>query len=221
VIYDVRGRDEIDQVELIQDGAIVHRSFAQDSVSAPDAHKGPFQVRLEWGWGPWGALALERIADWRMALRIENGRLRRIFPCLQSGPFDENRRHRFKRTGESGLEIVSYTSRKQAYRENPNQSVVLELDGGPDMSIRLDLASPREASVTVGFEELFRGSVNRQVGPFPEESWQWHRLLPLATSSIADRATIDVPSRRSYVYLRVKQRNGHMAWASPVFINYR
>lgn len=221
VSYAVRGRDEIDQVELIQDGRIVHRSFAREAVNAADALRAPFQVRLEWGWGPWGALALDRICDWRFDVTVENGRLRRIFPCLQSGPFDENRRHRFVREGDQNVQVTSYTSRKQAYRENPNQSVVLELEGGADLKIRLDFAAPRVSSTTVGFDEIFRGSVNRQVGPFPQESWQWHRILPLAASSVADHVSIDVPAARSYAYLRVKQRNGHMAWASPVFINYR
>ena len=49
----------------------------------------PLQLRLEWGWGPWGDLALERTCDWRMSLDVAGGRLLRHFPCLQSGPFDE------------------------------------------------------------------------------------------------------------------------------------
>ena len=32
---------------------------------------------------------------------------------------------------------------------------------------------------------------------------------------------LDVPVDKSYVYLRARQKNGHMAWASPVFLNYR
>ena len=221
VVYDVRGRDEIDQVELVQDGRVIHRGFAREQVSAADALRRAFQIRLEWGWGPWGALSLDRIADWRFDVKVENGRLHRVFPCLQSGPFDENRRHRFVRDSENSVQVTSYTSRKQAYRENPNQSVVLELEGGSNLAIRLDFTALRASSTTVGFDELFAGSVNRQVGPFPEESWQWHRILPLAASALADRVKVDVPTDRSYVYLRVKQRNGHMAWASPVFINYR
>ena len=28
-----------------------------------------------------------------------------------------------------------------------------------------------------------------------------------------------VPATRSHVYLRVRQKNGHMAWASPIFLS--
>jgi len=33
--------------------------------------------------------------------------------------------------------------------------------------------------------------------------------------------TLAVPKGRSHVYLRVKQKNGQMAWMSPVFLNHR
>src|SRR5690606_38707113 len=52
--FRVEGRDELDVVELIQDGRIVHRAFADDAV--PTSFEQPVQLRLEWGWGPWGAL---------------------------------------------------------------------------------------------------------------------------------------------------------------------
>ena len=48
-----------------------------------------------------------------------------------------------------------------------------------------------------------------------------HRLLPRAASTLQGRCTLDVPEGRSHVYLRARQRNGHIAWASPVFLNYR
>ena len=54
--------------------------------------------RLEWGWGPWGALALDRVCDWAMRPgRREAAASGGVFPCLQSMPFDERRRHRFDR----------------------------------------------------------------------------------------------------------------------------
>ena len=48
-----------------------------------------------------------------------------------------------------------------------------------------------------------------------------HRLLPLAASSLHGRCTLRVPPGPSHAYLRARQKNGHVAWASPVFINHR
>ncbi len=221
VAYAVQGRDELDVVEVIQDGVTVHRSHAAEAVAPALALGAPFQVRLEWGWGPWTALALDRITDWRMAVTVDRGRIRRAFPCLQSGPFDEQRRHRVRLEGERRLRIESYTSRRGAYRENPNQSVVLELEGDGDLVLHLALEAPVSARTVARAADLVAGSANHAVGPFPRESYQWHRLVPGAASSLADRCTLPVPARPSYVYLRVRQRNGHMAWTSPVFVNYR
>ena len=218
VAFDVRGRDELDVVEVVQDGRIVHRAYANEV--GRDLSK-PFQVRLEWGWGPWGALALERICDWAMRVRLSEGRIARIFPCLSSMPFDEARRHRFDRAGKRELAIRSYTSRKDAYRENPNQSVVLELEAPPTATLELALSEPVEQVTRVFLAGLADGSTNVFTGPFPKEGWQWHRLVPLEASSVAGRCTLDVPEQRSYIYLRARQRNGHVAWASPVFLNYR
>jgi len=221
VSFTVHGRDELDVVEIIQDGRVVHRAYADEAPPAAEAFVQPVQVRLEWGWGPWGALALERICDWAMRVSVTGGRIERFFPCLSSMPFDEQRRHRFERQGETGLAIRSYTSRKDAYRENPNQSVVLELAANADAELGLTLSEPVAQSVTTKLSELLHRSANLRTGPFPKESYQWHRLVPAAASSVSGNCTLDVPVDRSYVYLRARQKNGHMAWASPVFLNYR
>jgi hypothetical protein len=177
-------------------------------------------VRLEWGWGPWGALALNRVCDWAMQVHVHGGRILRFFPCLQSMPYDEQRRHRFHRLGEDGLAIRSYTARRDAYRENPNQSVVLELAADGASLLDLALTEPVVQSSSTPLARLFDGSRNLFTGGFPKEGYQWHRLLPLAASSVRGGCTLAVPAGRSHVYLRARQRNGHMAWASPVFLNY-
>lgn len=219
VRYSVRGRDELEVVEIIQDGRIVQRAFPPEAATDPFAQ--PLQVRLEWGWGPWQALALDRVCDWAMELRLSAGRIERFFPCLQSMPFDERRRHRFERRGESGLAIRSYSSRRGAWRENPNQSVVLELACGPESVLELSLREPVEQTTHTRLTDLLGRSHNLFTGPFPKESYQWHRLVPHAASTVEGRCTLAVPEGRSYVYLRARQRNGHMVWASPVFVNYR
>lgn len=221
VAFAVHGRDELDVVEVIQDGRVVHRAYAKEEVDAAASFDAPIQVRLEWGWGPWGALALDRVCDWAIQVDVDQGRIARFFPCLQSMPFDEQRRHRFQEHGDKGLSIRSYTARQNAYRENPNQSVVLEIEGGPDTVLRLALTEPVEQKSAQSLAQLARGSANLFTGPFPKEGYQFHRLVARAASSLSGSCTLDVPQGRSHVYLRVRQKNGHVAWGSPVFMNWR
>ncbi len=218
--FDVRGRDEMDVVEVIQNGQIVHRAYAEPNVTPETAYGAPFQIRLEWGWGPWGDLALERITDWTFNLTVGGGRILRVFPCLQSGPFDENRRHRFRRSGETGLKIQSYSSRKGAYRENPNQSVILEIVGNTETEFELHMTSPVDIRTRTMVGSLIAGSENMRVGPFPKENYQLHRLIPLSASRVSGSCILDVANGPSNVYLRARQFNGQMAWASPVFMNH-
>ena len=168
------------------------------------------------------ARPLDRVCDWAMDLDVEGGRLGRVFPCLQSMPFDERRRHRFERRGDGGLSIRSYSARQGAYRENPNQSVVIELDGDADTTLALVLREPLAQQRRVRLGDLQRGShhaIHRAVS---------ERSLAVAPPRAAGRVrrctascTLRVPAGRSHVYLRARQCNGHMAWASPVFLNYR
>ena len=220
VAFDVEGRDELDAVEIVHNGEIVHRAFPRAAVPLAEAVGAPFQLRLEWGWGPWGDLALDRVCDWEFDIAVEGGALRKVFPCLQSGPFDERRRHHFRRIGENEIRVTSYTSRRGAYRLDPNQSAVLEMTGGPDTRIVLRLRKPAADTAVTTVAALCAGSVDGFTGPFPAEAWQWHRLLPRAASALSGACTLPA-AESGYVYLRVRQQNGHMAWASPVFLDRR
>jgi hypothetical protein len=217
--FTVHGRDEMEVVELIQDGRVVHRAYPADPLAGfvPDE---PFQIRLEWGWGPWGDLALERVCDWDFDIALSGGRILNAWPCLRSGPFDEDRRHRIERTGEGALSVRSYSSRAGAYRQNPNHSLVLEVAGAADMRFDVAMRGPTQDSTSHALADLARGSATRFTGPFPGESWQWHRLVPRSGSVVDGRHTLTVPrDRAGYVYLRARQANGQLAWASPVFFN--
>jgi hypothetical protein len=81
--------------------------------------------------------------------------------------------------------------------------------------------SPGEARDDVSIEGLMRQSIHMHVGPVPAESYQFHRIVPKAASRLEGRVQLEAAAGRSHVYLRARQRNGHMAWASPVFADRR
>ena len=220
VSFAVCGRDEIDVVEVIQDGRVVHRAFAAEQVARADAFAAPVQLRLEWGWGPWGALALDRICDWAMQIGVQQGRLLRFFPCLQSMPFDERRRHRFDRDRRRRLAIRSYTARQSLPREP-------EPERGPrDRGRRRDAVDARPLTEPVVQSRTSLGDLASRLGATcsralsPRKATSgtaWCRWRLVTARAVHAR----VPPGRSHVYLRARQKNGHIAWASPVFLNHR
>ncbi len=212
--YKVSGRDDLDVVDIIHNGRVVHRDYVREDASGGETE----QIRLEWGWGPWGDLALDRVCDWEFSLGVSGASVSRFFPHWQSGPFDEDRRHRIERVEENRFEVTSYTSRKGAYRQNPNQSLVLECSVVAEGEVEVELRRPVAERFRVPLEKLRESGQFLPTGPFPKESLLLHRAVPEALSRLEGRVVLkrgdDGPG---YVYLRVRQKNGQYAWASPVF----
>jgi len=98
---------------------------------------------------------------------------------------------------------------------------VLEIEGGAETALHLSLTEPVAQRSASRLGELQHGSANLFTGPFPKEGYQWHRLVPRAASALEGACTLEVPEGRSHAYLRARQKNGQLAWASPVFMNYR
>jgi len=222
IAFDVAARDEIESVDVIVNGEVDSRDWPgrQSLRPAAKAASEPYQVRFEWGWGPWEALGETNIVDWAFDIQLSEGSIERIFPCFSSGPFDEDRRHGVEKIGASGIRIRSYTSRKDAYAGNPNQSVVLEMQAPLSASVVVTRSAPGQERHEVPIASILSASVPMHIGPVPAESYMLHRIVRVADSRIAIRKMLSVDDRPTNVYLRVQQRNGHMAWASPVFINY-
>ncbi len=215
VAFDVGGRDEIDRVELVLNNEVVASFGPQDHGLA----EGPLQLRMEWGWGPWGDLDKARVVDWAFEIEFEGTALRRHFPCLTSGPFDENRRHRLTPVG-TGLSVTSYSSRLEPSMGNPNQAVVMALeDAAADATVTVRMSHPVEMVRQFQIADLSKGSAEVHTGGYPSESFQMHRIVPAKLSRVKGQTAVPVPKGPSYIYLRVTQKNGQMAWSSPVFLN--
>jgi hypothetical protein len=118
------------------------------------------------------------------------------------------------------MAIQSYSGRKGAYRQNPNQSVILELQGSAKTVLDLHMTLPSDRHTKSSMADLFVGSDNMRTGEFPQENYQWHRLVPAAASRVSGKVNLDVSAGPSNIYLRARQFNGHIAWASPVFMNH-
>ncbi len=214
--YEIDCRDEIDRIEVILNNEVVHTSGHASTADRPA--KGPYQLRVEWGWGPWGSLDVPRTIDWSFIFKTENVKILRFFPCLTSGPFDENRRHRFE-TDATLVQAESYSSRLDAFNNMPNQAFIIEFEGDQESRFELALSKPVIIERGFAFQDLMRRSFEFHTGDYPSESIQLHRLTIAAECKQNRTISVAAPDFPSFVYLRVTQKNGQMAWSSPVFLN--
>jgi hypothetical protein len=215
----VEGQDAIKMVELIRNGRTIERHFPEDAITEPLALPSRAKCRFQYGWGPWAALGLGRVCDWDVSLSIENGRFHGAVPCYQSAPFDEDRRDRLEVVSDREVRVRSNTTRVNCYAEDPTKSIVLDLEGGPDAVLVVTLRQPSQRTVRTPLKRLLTDNVVEFTGVFTSESWIVQRLVGPRESATTVRWTDHRPAAPAdWYYVRVTQHNGHLAWASPVWV---
>jgi hypothetical protein len=216
----VRGEDAIAMVELVRNGRVIDRHFPDDHADRPLKLPGRAKCRIQYGWGPWAALDLGHTCLWEMVIRIDGGRFRRVIPCFQSAPFEEELRDRLRAVSPTEIRLRSYTSRVKCFAEDPTKAVVCELEGGPDAELSVELNKPVQQVVQARLGDLVEDNAVTFTGAFTSESYIIHRLVGPGEYS----ADVRFHDRRDpgrgadWYYVRVTEKNGHMAWSSPIWV---
>lgn len=216
----VKGKDVIDRVEVLRNNQVIHRDHPIDRVVRASGWDKPVLCRIEFGWGPWGDLNMARTCDWRFKVALTDGKMLSATPCFQAGPFDEQRRNRIESVDERGCEVVSYTSRLQAYEERATNAIILEIQGSPETKLEVSPTQPAQMSFTKSLGQLAQSSDAEFTGPFTSESILLHR--PVFAENY--RTEFDFTDEREskstdWYYVRVVQANGSIAWSSPIWLS--
>jgi hypothetical protein len=180
----------------------------------------PVLVRFEYGWGPWPALGIGGVADWKINVSVEGGELEALQPCFLSGPLEEGRRDRLVNRTARGVTIESFTALRQQVDDYSQKAVVLRLRGTPATKLTFALDAPRKVSLTRTLSQLAESNEPLFTADFPHESALVNRVVfedNYRTSfSISDT---DTGRETNWYYIRVTQANGQMAWSSPIWVN--
>ncbi len=216
----VQGEDAVAMVELIRNGKVIHRHFPEDHLDGPLTFPGRAKCRLQYGWGPWGALDLDHTCLWEITLRIHGGRFHRAVPCFQSAPFEEKLRDRLRIVSPTEIELTSYTSRDKCFSEDPTKAIVLELEARPDAVLELEVRKPCEQTVRASLGDLIRDNRVTFTGGFTSESHILHQLIGPAQYTAEFRYLDQRPADAScdWYYVRASETNGHLAWSSPIWV---
>ena len=215
---DVTLEDEPALVEVVKNGRVWRQlpTLTEGEEEAGSAQE--FRLRVEWGWG---GMEVQRVTDWRLRLSLSAGEIREVIPHYQSGPYDEERRNRILERSPRACGWQSYTSRRQAFRGVATNALVFTIRAPRSARIVLEAEepTPRRVDFTVA-EALSRNHVERMGPSFSAETLLVHRALPLSALrrlwEWEDENGAERP--RDYYYVRVQQRNGQMAWSSPIWV---
>ncbi len=220
IAVEVEGWDTVEKVEVIKNNRVIHREHPADSAPGAKVFARPVIVRLEYGWGPWASLGIPRICDWEISARVQGGKITGLMPGFQSGPLAEDRRNRIAGSTPGGFELTSYTSRLDAFAERATNLVAIRIDGGPETRITLKLTRPTAMTISKTLAELLGENEVAFTGPFPDESLILHRPVAAVNAGCSFGFTdTGDGSRDDWYYVRVTQRNGQLAWTSPVWVD--
>lgn len=216
----VQGQDAIATIELVRNGKVIHRHFPDDHYDGRLKLPGKTKCRIQYGWGPWAALDLGRTCVWDMDVRIEGGRFLAVVPCFQSGPFEENLRDRLRIVSPNHVHLASYTSRVKCFAEDPTKAIVCEMEAGPDAVLSITLRKPCGQTVKARLADLMTDNQITFTGGFTTESYMIHPLLAPEEYTADFRFQDRRPTEQGtdWYYVRVTEKNGHMAWSSPIWV---
>ena len=215
----VKGKDVIKCVEILRNNRTIYRDHPIDRQVKASGWTKPVLCRIEFGWGPWAALEMARICDWKFNVDVKGGKIISATPCFQSGPFDEARRNKLTAVNDNSYEVTSYTSRKQAYEERATNSIILEIQGSPRTQLSMSLIEPTKLTITKTLQQLATADDITFTGPFTAESVMLHRVV-FADNYQTEFEFTDKSEtgKTDWYYARVTQANGSIAWSSPIWV---
>ena len=216
--------DWLDRVEVLKNNRVIHREYPVDNKTPSHLWKEPVLIRLEYGWGAMAANQTPQdrvhpIHDWEANVSFETSKVLDVEPCWQEGPFDEDRRHRILNKTSHGFHLQSYTSRRRAFEQRDTHVVALRVQGSPGDSITIELRKPEEKIIRVKLSDVFKGDHNTRTRG---GSLKIHRIIPECNAKTSFMITDESPGDKvDWYYLRAAQKNGQLAWSSPIWVEKR
>ncbi|MCD6122643.1 MAG: hypothetical protein J7K04_12470 [Spirochaetales bacterium] len=221
---DVESPESIEIIELVKNNRTIKRFFPDDFYQRPNKLPERTKLKFQYGWGPWAALDLERICLWDINISIEGGRFLGAERHFQSGPFAENLRDNLKRISQKSFHLKSYTSRKQAYLEDPTKSIVFEIEAQPNAKVEFEFTEPCKKKFKVQLSDLLEENRVFFTGVFTSESFSLHRLTLKGEYKAQFQWEDDSnnfsgnSSTADLYFLRVRGHNNQWGWSSPIWV---
>ena len=233
----VRGCDALDRIELLRNNRVIATHCHNGTWSVPDErHRTRWKLRVEAGWGPKPVDIPDAAPrEWAGSIGVRHGAILAAEPCWKTaGQF----------LGDAGGWRCEFTFRTEpapAHGGVPTEAAIFEIAARPqdELKITLDgktvtmtLAEAAQRSRIVDFVHEVEDHVRRVHGLDPADlprvdrtyflshKAKIHRAIPAAGfRAELDHTDAEPPRGRNVYRARVFQRNGQVAWSSPVWVD--
>jgi hypothetical protein len=198
---EVQALDEIEYVELNKNGQILKRWQGDDFKEEGSTR----MFRLEWGWD---ALGSDKTTFWKMNGEFNGANIEKAWPCFGGGAGSIEALNTLDIEDGRKIAIESFTSRQNP---EPTNSVVFEISGSGELT--LDVTGdhsdgPFSTSKTIDLNRLNEKDVWFETF----DSFSCPKVHACkAYNKDEEKGDND------FYYVKVLQKNGHMAWSSPIY----
>jgi hypothetical protein len=213
----VVGRAPIAVVELLRNGDPVR------TYTAPDLPRPRWAsehiCRIEFGWDE---MSSEAATVWNIEATASGGSFRAVEPAFCGGAAAVDRVNRLTVEGDARFTVDCLTSRRNVH---PVSGVLLRWHGGEDSALTLRIGGTKQDTefqreLTITKAELEAGDAEVGVlDAFTAPKLKVHRILPVEALTLEDAFTVANPRPGDFFVWRILQRNGQMAWTSPVWLD--
>ena len=178
-------------------------------------------MKVECGWG-----REKQRSDWDVDCRVTGGRLHGLDRCFRHSIYPMDESESTERVLEQDSERVRWRARALAnpsgmvggthFNAGGTQAVILDLEAGADCRLRVRTAG---VEWDLSLEDLVAESVGQQVDGFGSPAIKIHRAIPEQAFTLTHHEDYRPPggAESGFVYARVIQSDGQMAWISPIW----
>ncbi len=208
----------IDYIDVIKNGAIVHRVTPCLTPSPMDSGKDALETLLvvELGWGE-----RKKSHDWTGRISLKGGTFHSVEPRLR-GPeivsplegddhhhhddcielVDNDIRFAVRSTGNPNNSTAATQSFAARVRLDPDAEILAEFDG---------------QTIAVSASRLMTGALSGNLGPIDSPAYRFHPLPRPGDWQWHGSVGLGELRRGDWVTIRMRQQNGQWAWSSPFF----
>ena len=235
--FDIKGTSAIDRVEVLKNNIVNHMYVHSGKWEKRDLpHIIKFKIKIEFGWGPDIRIYKDQIMHhWSASLRTA-GRILSVEKCWNN--YGQKITKQTEQTCD--FKLITYqstTTGKWMGQSNvANEGLIFEIEAPQDSSL---LLSVNGETYQMPINELLKSSriipMWNEVKEFMESCWGkiehyrndswWHnaykvkisKAYPDVSYEIHEKYLVEAKENDQF-RLRIYQKNGDVAWVSPIFI---